>query len=264
MATTAVTHSSMNVAPQYQPILREIGIDADAVFTHPDIKPWRKLPDRENCTLDGTRADGSSIRFHIKRFVHPAKMSFPVDDEVNGIRALQLENVPTAPLVGWGKLADRRSFVITENLEGYEAADKLIESGVSFDRLLEPTADLAARLHNAGLHHCDLYLCHFFARVSDDRADVRLIDAARVKRLGLLARRWIVKDLAQFWFSTLGLPITQAQRMAWLDRYAAKRKLDSVVKLQRAIQKKSNWIARHDAELRKREPGRNISIPRGE
>ena len=252
----------MNVAPQYQPILREIGIDADAVFTHPDIKPWRKLPDRENCTLDGTRADGSSIRFHIKRFVHPAKMSFPVDDEVNGIRALQLENVPTAALVGWGKLADRRSFVITENLEGYEAADKLIESGVSFDRLLEPTADLAAQLHKSGLHHCDLYLCHFFARVSDDRVDVRLIDAARVKRLGLLARRWIVKDLAQFWFSTIELPITQAQRMAWLDRYAARRELDSVVKLQRAIQKKSNWIARHDAELRKKQPNRNISIPR--
>jgi hypothetical protein len=257
----------MHVAPQYQPIFREAGIDAETIFTSPDVKPWRSLPDRENCILDVNRADGSKIRFHIKRFPVSNGMSTPADADVNGLRALQLEEIPTAPLVGWGKLADRRSFVITQDLHGFDAADKLIEAGLSFDRLLEPTADLAAKLHNAGLHHCDLYLCHFFARVGNDgttgdRVDVRLIDAARVQRLGLLAYRWIVKDLAQFWFSTLALQITQAQRMAWLDRYAAARKLDSIVKLQRAIQKKSAAIARHDAQLRKREPNRNISIPR--
>jgi hypothetical protein len=257
----------MHVAPQYQPIFREAGIDAEAIFTSPDVKPWRSLPDRENCILDVNRADGSKIRFHIKRFPVSSSLNTPADADVNGLRALQLEEIPTAPLVGWGKLADRRSFVITQDLHGFDAADKLIEAGLSFDRLLEPTADLAAKLHSAGLHHCDLYLCHFFARVSNDgvtgdRVDVRLIDAARVQRLGLLANRWIVKDLAQFWFSTLSLAVTQAQRMAWIDRYASNRKLDSVLKLQRAIQKKSASIARHDAALRKREPNRNISIPR--
>jgi heptose I phosphotransferase len=254
----------MHVAPGFQPIFREAGLDAEAFFTHPDIKPWRTLKDRENCTLDITRPDGSRVRFHIKRFPPFRSMGAPADQEVNGLRTLDLEGIPTAPLVGWGKLADRRSFVITLDLAGYEPADKLIESGVSFDRLLEPTADLTARLHAAGLHHCDLYLCHFFARVSDDRVDLRLIDAARVERLGLLARRWIIKDLAQFWYSTLSLPVTQSQRMAWLDRYAANRKLDSVVQLQRSIQKKSNWIARHDAELRKKQPHRNVSIPRND
>lgn len=252
----------MHVAPQYQPIFREAGIDAEAVFTSPDVKPWRTLSDRENCILDVNRADGSKIRFHIKRFAAARGIAIPADQDVNGLRTLQLEEIPTAPLVGWGHLADRRSFVITQDLQGFDAADKLIEAGLSFERLLEPTADLAAKLHGAGLHHCDLYLCHFFARVSDDRADVRLIDAARVARLGLLANRWIVKDLAQFWFSTLALGVTQAQRMAWLDRYAAARKLESVVKLQRAIQKKSASIGRHDAALRKKQPNRNISIPR--
>jgi hypothetical protein len=251
----------MHVAPDYQPIFREAGFDAEAFFTRPEVKPWRTLADRENCTLDITRPDGSEIRFHVKRFPKPRGQAIAADEDVNGLRTLQLENIPTAPLVGWGKLADRRSFVITQDLAGYQAADKLIESGISFDRLLEPTADLTARLHNSGLHHCDLYLCHFFAKIAGDRVDLRLIDAARVERLGLLGRRWIIKDLAQFWFSTQSLHVTQAQRMSWLDRYAAQRKLDSVVKLQRAIQKKSNWIARHDAELRKSQPHRNISIP---
>jgi hypothetical protein len=254
----------MHVAPEYQPILREAGLDAEAIFSHPDIRPWRRLSDRENCTLDITRPDGTPIRFHIKRFRAVRGQSFPSDNEVNGLRVLQLERIPTAPLVGWGKLADRRSFVITRDLAGYDAADKLIEAGLSFDRLLEPTADLAARLHSAGLHHRDLYLCHFFALVTERGVDVRLIDATRVARLGLFAHRWVVKDLAQFWYSTRALPITQSQRMAWLDRYAAARKIESVASLQRSIEKKSNSIARHDAELRRRQPNRNISIPRAD
>ena len=54
--------------------------------------------------------------------------------------------------VGWGTLADGRSFILTEDLAGYRPADKLVESGTPFDQLLEPTADLTAQLHRASLH----------------------------------------------------------------------------------------------------------------
>jgi heptose I phosphotransferase len=250
----------MHLAHQYQPIFREVGLDAEAIFSHPDIHPWRVLEDRENCTLDVARPDGSPLRFHIKRF-RPAS-DLPAEAEVRGLRLLRDKGIPTPSLVGWGSLADRRSFVITEDLAGYRAADKLIQEGVSFDRLLAPCADLAAQLHAGGLHHRDLYLCHFFARVEEDTVDVRLIDAARVRPLGFLPQRWIVKDLAQFWYSTLTLPITSQQRDQWLARYAAQRKLANIVRLRRGIERKSDQIARHDRELRKRQPNRNISIPR--
>src|SRR5205085_11401166 len=136
-------------------------------------------------------------------------------------------------LVGWGKLIDGRSFTIWQDLAGYTPTDKLVEAGVPFDRLLVPTADLAAQLHRAGLHHRDLYLCHFMVKLGEDAADgaateatdVRLIDTARVRRLGglLTRRRWIVKDLAQFWYSTTKLAVTDEQRSAWLKRYAEQR-----------------------------------------
>jgi hypothetical protein len=151
---------------------------------------------------------------------------------------------------------------MTEDLAGYDAADKMIERGeMTFDQLLEPTADLAARLHRAGLHHRDLYLCHFF--VNRAGADVRLIDVARVKRLPvLLARRWIVKDLAQFWYSTLTLrAVSDAQRAAWLEHYAQKREINPQ-DVRGAIARKVRWIARHDVHLRREQPQRNISIPR--
>ncbi|MEO6436828.1 MAG: lipopolysaccharide kinase InaA family protein [Tepidisphaeraceae bacterium] len=250
-----------HVLPQYHPLMRSVGLDAEAVFTHPDIVAWRTLPDRENCTLDAQR-DGKPVRLHIKRYPAPTSMA---DDEVKAIKRLQQAGIATVPLVGWGRLADGRSFVITEDLAGFRDSEKLVSEGMPFSLLLVVTAHLAARLHDARLHHRDLYLCHFFARVSGDRScdvGLRLIDVARVKRLPrLFARRWIVKDLAQFWYSTTKLPVTDDERVAWLDRYAKARKLSFVGALRRAIERKVRWIARHDTKLTVSQPARNVSIP---
>ncbi len=255
----------LRAAVHYQPMLREIGLDAEGVFRDPRIVVWRSITERENCTLDADLRDGRHVRLHIKRYLPARGFQTPAEEEARGMRALEIEQIPSTPLVGWGKMADGRSFVITEDLAGYRAADKLIEEGaLTFDALLEPTADLAAKLHRSGLHHRDLYLCHFFVQPARDGApDLRLIDAARVQRLGgiFTRRRWIVKDLAQFWYSTIALKITDEQRARWLERYRQQRPLKSVSWLSRSIQKKSNWIARHDAKLRAKQPTRNVSIP---
>src|SRR2546423_10319050 len=137
----------LNVGGAYQPVFRELGIDADAVFEHPKIRVWRKLADRENCTLDATLADGRSIRWHIKRYPATRRSPTPAEREVNGFKLLQNASIPAPALVGWGRLADGRSFVITEDLEGYQPADKLLAGGFAFDRVRNPLAELAARLH---------------------------------------------------------------------------------------------------------------------
>ena len=261
--------NSFHVAAEYQPVVRMIGLDADAVFDDSRIVSWRKLPDRENCTLDADIPEGEEgtrrIRLHVKRYAAARGATAPADDEVKGYRALASQDIPTAPLVGWGSLADGRSFTIFLDLAGYAPADKLIERGMSFDRLLGPTAALAARLHERGLHHRDLYLCHFMAPVSDsgtDAVDVKLIDTARVRPLPgfLTRRRWVVKDLAQFWYSTTRLPVSDEQRSAWLDRYAAGSSV-APEGLRRSIVRKTRWIARHDRRLATSQPKRNISIP---
>jgi len=205
----------------------------------------------------------------VKRYF-PVRGVPPAEDEARGHRALSIEKIPTAPLVGWGVLADGRSFTLFEDLAGYRPADKLIESGTPFAALLGPTADLAAALHEAGLHHRDLYLCHFMARMPvhgvHGGVDLKLIDTARVRRLpGFLTRqRWIVKDLAQFWYSTTKLSVTLDQRLAWLARYAQRRNLPAgaaVDRLRRSIERKAGSIARHDRHLNLAQPNRNVSIP---
>jgi lipopolysaccharide kinase (Kdo/WaaP) family protein len=251
---SSAARNTFHVTPAHQPLVREIGLDADAIFDRDDIKPWRTLPDRENCILDA-----AGTRLHIKRF-----KTLAAKDEVHGIELLQRADIPTVSLVGWGSLADGRSFVVTLDLVGYRDAEKLVQAGITaFAELLEPTADLAAELHSAGLHHRDLYLCHFFAKLRDGKPPaLALIDAARVKPLPRwFGRRWIMKDLAQFWYSTTTLAVTDEQREVWLERYAARRGLTSTASLRRAVVRKSQWIARHDLSLRAKQPTRNISLP---
>ena len=262
---TRESGDEMHAAAGYQPLLRVLGLDAAAVFEHPDIRPWRTIADRQNCTLDA-EVDGRRVRWHVKRYPAAPLSASPATVEVSGIRRLQEAGIPTVPLVAWGNLADGRSFVIVDDLAGYRPADKLLEAGgVSFDRVLEPTADLAAKLHSSGLHHRDLYLCHVFVNTADP-TDLRLIDCARVKRLpSFLTRyRWLVKDLSQFWYSSLKHPeISDAQRDAWLRRYAHQSGLGDFDKLRRRVLRKVNWIARHDVKLNRAQPNRNISIPSG-
>ncbi|MGH7177145.1 MAG: hypothetical protein ACREJC_07190, partial [Tepidisphaeraceae bacterium] len=103
--------------------------------------------------------------------------------------------------------------------------------------------------------------CHFFAKVDSGGVEVRVIDTARVRRLGLFVRRWIVKDLAQFWYSTMQLAISDSARADWLDRYSAFRGIN-IAPLRKLIQRKAAWIKHHDRKLNRAQPNRNISIPR--
>jgi hypothetical protein len=258
----AITNQ-FHVAPGWQPVMREVGLDAETVFTHAGILPWRKLSDRQNCTLDADLVDGRHIRLHVKRYAPMVGPTTPAAEEFAGHQLLLKHNIPTAILVAWGTGEDGRSFVILEDLAGYTPADKLIESGTDFALLQQLTADMAARLHQAGLQHRDLYLCHFMARPNGEQTDIRLIDPARVRRLpGFLTRgRWIVKDLAQFWYSTLKLPITDAHRAAWLMRYCQQRQLPGTALMRGKIERKVRRIAKHDARLNQLEPTRNVSIP---
>lgn len=243
------------VEPAYAERLRAAGlIDAASVFELPAIDVWRSITERENCVLDD--AGG---RFHIKR---NKKGYGGVDDEAAKLQLLKAAKVPGVPLAGHGKLNDGRGFLITDNLAGYEDAEVLVKAdAAAIERMIAPTADLAAKLHAGGLHHRDLYLCHFYVAASDPT--VRLMDAGRVGKLpSLFRRRWLVKDLAQFAYSLRQLDLQPVVFDRWLSEYQSRGGPAIDASFRRAIDAKIAWIARHDAKLRRRQPGRNVAIDR--
>lgn len=182
--------------------------------------------------------------------------------EVDGIELLKQAGIDTLEIIAHGKLDDGRSFIATRELLGYRPADMLLrDHEIDFDSVLIPTSELGAKLHQANLHHRDLYLNHFFVSKSNPK-DLKLIDAARVRKIPrLFHRRWIVKDLAQFFYSTRRFNIEAKKMTTWLERYVELTRIDSVDRLQRSIDAKANWIARHDRSLNRREPNRNLPIP---
>jgi hypothetical protein len=260
--------NQLRVTPEHQPVARLLGLDIDTIFTHPQVQVWRSIADRENAFLDFEGEDGRPRRWHVKRYaaVGPRRAT-PAEVEVRGIELLAGRGIPTVPLVGWGVAGDGRSVVLIEDLAEHRPCNKLLFGGMPYEPVLEPTADLAARLHVAGLHHRDLYLCHFFTKPpgshGDAPLDLRLIDCARVQPLPrLFRRRWIVKDLAQYWYSSVKHEqISEADRLRWLRRYAEQAGVADEDGLRRLILRKVAWIARHDARLNRARPNRNVSIP---
>jgi hypothetical protein len=249
-----------HVEPAFADLLRAAGIaDAQSAFTHPSIRVWRSIRERENATLDLAFPNRQPVRIHIKRDKSAQRKS-PSHAEAQKLLALRARGVPTAALIAHGRVEDGRSFVMTEDLAGFAPADRLLRDGrVTFDQLLSPTAELAARLHASGAFHRDLYLCHFFARADADPVDLRLIDCARALIDPFLRRRWQVKDLGQFLYSTREFAISPAQLDAWFDTYARRHPLPRNARA--AIAAKADRIARHDASLRRRNPERTASIP---
>ncbi len=239
---------TIHICPGEEPTLRRACLDPQRIFTDERIVAWRDLPERQNCYLDTPE-----LRLHIKRYKAPHGSD--ASAEANAIDLLIRAGIATVPLVAWGRDADGRGFLITRDLKGFVPADSTEASALDQDPICQSVADLAAKLHNAGLHHRDLYLCHFMVNT---KGEARLIDPGRVARLPCppFHFRWIVKDIAQLCYSTP----TGAGRRAILVRYLAQSTFWRRLAIQLFAPLKVMLIARHDARLRQRRPERRVSI----
>ena len=154
----------------------------------------------------GPQRLGEALR---RWWTHGRRMS-PARVEFLNIRAAHLADVPTMQAVACGEdrcpLGACRSYVIVSAVPG-EAMERCFEAYLATRdaaAVAELTARLAAvvrRLHQAGYVHRDLYASHVFLDESAGRAELYLIDLARMFRPRVMKRRWFVKDLAQLRYS---------------------------------------------------------------
>lgn len=251
----------LHISSGYEAVLAELGIDtAPRVFEDDRLRVWRNLPDRDNSTLDATLKDGRTIRLHVKR--DKFRRSEPMALEARGIGLLESAGIPSAPLVAYGDMPDGRTFVITENLDDYASADRLLERGEAITPICDAMCEISARLHLANLHHRDLYANHFYMKRSPGGDyEVRLIDTARVKPLpGWFRERWIVKDVAQLHFSIQRFTRSPDDSNHLLRRYCELTHRRTAEAFLRRVKIKSQWIDRHDRALSIKKPTRNVRL----
>ncbi len=259
-----MTPANFHISPAYESMLSELGITtAQHVFSDERLRVWRNLPDRDNSTLDAMLRDGRAIRLHVKR--DKERRSEPMALEARGIGLLNAAGIDSAPLVAYGDLPDGRTFVITENLDGYASADRLLERGENFEAISDAMSETSATLHLANLHHRDLYANHFYILKTETGGfHVRLIDTARVKPLPSWFReRRIVKDVAQLHFSIQQYTRSPEDSNHLLRRYCELTNRLSAARFLRKVKIKSMWIDRHDRALKAKVPTRNLRLQDG-
>ncbi len=154
--------------------------------------------------------------------------------EWENIARLERLGIAAARPVAFGErrfwFLEVESFLITENIAGGTPMDDYLVRRFSGDlskemlrekrALLWDIGDLVRRLHQAGLTHMDLYLCHIFVRETSQGDKVlHLIDLQRLAKRWLFKKRWVIKDLAALLYSARHLPLSRTDLMRIFTAY---------------------------------------------
>lgn len=137
--------------------------------------------------------------------------------EVRAIQKLSQLGIATTPLVAYGQRgcnpATMQSFVITEDLGDIISLEEILMDSQSYPvpedskhLMLKAVADIASKLHGAGLCHRDFYLCHFVLSRQNAVAnhyDLHLIDLHRMLQNQSPSGDAMMKDIAGLYFSML-------------------------------------------------------------
>ena len=141
-----------------------------------------------------------------------------------------------------------RAFSLFLQAKGKRLEDLFLQEG--WRPFLKPLVQTATRFHLLGFSHQDFYLCHFFWDEAEKA--LTIIDLQRLRWRKNPPRRWIIKDLAELFYSarqTLDKNEYEAFREAFLFHYA---RYLPWIKKKKALEKLEKKIARITSHDRKR------------
>jgi heptose I phosphotransferase len=153
--------------------------------------------------------------------------------EVHAIQQLESIGINTTPLVAYGQRgcnpANVQSFVMTEDLGEIISLEELCADwqtappeALFKQKLIIALAQLAAKLHRAGLCHRDFYLCHFVLKKSElaqGELNLILIDLHRVLMEQPTHGSAVMKDIAGLYFSAMDCGLTQEDLALFKQHY---------------------------------------------
>ena len=167
-------------------------------------------------------------------------------NEWHAINVCHEIGINTMQIAGYGKMginpAAQKSFLITDELTNVETLEDFAPKFFATDsanedqrkKLIKSVADIARKLHSENITHHDMYICHFLidsSKLQNDEVYLYLIDLHRAQYHSILKRRYIIKDLAAIYFSSLDLPLTQDDISIFMEAYR---------------QQPISWIEKHE------------------
>ncbi len=153
--------------------------------------------------------------------------------EYTAIKYLKKLQIETMDIVGFSQQginpARLKSFLITKeldntiSLEDYCAGWK--DQPTSFkekQKLLEKVVDIVKKMHENGMNHRDLYICHFLLKQNGNNSDwphLFVMDLHRAQIRQKVPERWLIKDLSALYFSAMHIGLTKRDFLRFIKNY---------------------------------------------
>lgn len=215
-----------------------------------DGEVFREAPGRRTVRVGGkTEGKAWFIKTHtgvgwqeiIKNLSYFRLPVLGATNEWHGVHWLRRLGIDTMRIAGYGTTAGnpakRRSFLMTEeitdsiSLEDYcrdwNTSPPRGEKQIRMKRWLINTIAKTARvMHASGANHRDFYLCHFLLKTSPELpiedSRLYLIDLHRMQLRRRTPTRWVIKDLAGLYYSSMEIGLSKRDLFRFMRAYSAR------------------------------------------
>lgn len=169
-----------------------------------------------------------------KNYLQLKKPVTSAENEWIAINRLKTLHINTLVPVAFGRRganpARRESFILTEELQNTISLAKYAEMWPNKPptfrektKLIKAVAAIAKTIHDNGINHRDLYICHFLLKLpfvpGDEEPQLYLVDLHRAQCRNRVPRRWLVKDIASIYFSAMDIGLRRRDVYRFLQHY---------------------------------------------
>lgn len=154
-------------------------------------------------------------------------------NEWSAIHKLLSLGIDTMTPVGFARYgynpATIKSFIITRELENTESLEDYCSKwSADFKdkyRLVVKVSEIVRQMHENGINHQDLYICHFLLDLETRNLEeprLFLIDLHRAQIRSRVPERWLIKDIGAIFFSSFDIGITRHDVFRFMRSYSGK------------------------------------------
>lgn len=170
---------------------------------------------------------GIGITEALKNFIMFKKPVYGARNEWLALKRLRDHHLPVPKPFAFGEKGCcpifQSSFIVMEAIEDSVSLEDVCRDwkkkppNFKFKRaLIKEVARISRVMHGLGINHRDYYICHFLCK---SQSGLYLIDLHRAQIRKKVPFRWLCKDLASLYFSSMDIGLTKRDIIYFLKEY---------------------------------------------